>query len=658
MVHEARNRTKLSAAGRRARSTTAAIALLAFGLLVPTGAAVATSFVTTSDEDLARDAPLVVVGDFTGIDRGSAGGYHTDYAVRIARVLKGDDPGPAVMVRVVGGEGPHGDELEVFGAPTFEVGDRAILFLDRAAGGTYSIHQFLLGAFHRRVERDVEVAVRELRGAEEVVRPGRVALGAEVARDFDAFAEWLAAAGAGSVRDADYFLADAAEPARASSAYTLVGESAARWFEFDKGGYVTFFADRNGIPGVSADVFGAMQRALRAWSSVEDAKVSMRYGGTTGVGAFGRSDGLNAVLFGDPYGEVSGTFSCEKGGVLALGGVRRGSGSKSFLNGSAAPVVEGDVVINDGAACFFDRHEGLDGEEVLGHELGHALGIGHSKVKDALMWASARGDARGCRLGADDIAALYHLYPASAGLTADPGSLAFEAGAYSAVEGDSVTVTVLRTGGGTGPASVRVLTKTSTAKAPADFAHSDQTLTWANGDSGPKSISISIVADTVKEPAESFLLELTQPAGATAGTTTSATVTVSDSPVAPRGKGGAPGDQAAAILALATRSVQVHEGAGAVELQVSRSGGSGAVAVEWRTANGAARAPADYVAASGAIRWEAGDTSPKVVRIAITNDKAVEKPEAFLVRLVRPTGGAVLGEIAATSVRIADDDVR
>ncbi|MGC4120514.1 MAG: matrixin family metalloprotease [Myxococcales bacterium] len=62
-----------------------------------------------------------------------------------------------------------------------------------------------------------------------------------------------------------------------------------------------------------------------------------------------------------------------------------------------------------------------DLESVLVHELGHALGMDHSKIKEAAMWGGGeRGDVSKRGLAEDDVVGIQSLYPAGAG--GEPGT--------------------------------------------------------------------------------------------------------------------------------------------------------------------------------------------------------------------------------------------
>jgi hypothetical protein len=65
-----------------------------------------------------------------------------------------------------------------------------------------------------------------------------------------------------------------------------------------------------------------------------------------------------------------------------------------------------------------------DVESVLTHEVGHALGMGHSKVKTAVMWGGGeRGDVSKRELTDDDVLGIQSLYPAE-----DTGSVGCSSG--------------------------------------------------------------------------------------------------------------------------------------------------------------------------------------------------------------------------------------
>jgi chitinase len=213
-----------------------------------------------------------------------------------------------------------------------------------------------------------------------------------------------------------------------------------------------------------------------------------------------------------------------------------------------------------------------------------------------------------------------------------------------------VTVTVQRVGGSTGAASVQIRTRNGTAKSPADFVAKDETLTWAHGDASPRTVAIALTGDAVKESAENFQVELVAAAGAPVGTVGNAVVTVTEGQGAAAGVG-------AGLLGLASTAAGVEESAKTVSLRVERTGGgTGAVTVVWRTVDASAKAGGDYVVARGVLRWAAGDVAPKTLSVRLLDDKVAEGPESFLVKLLRATGGARLGGIAATAVKIQDND--
>jgi len=91
----------------------------------------------------------------------------------------------------------------------------------------------------------------------------------------------------------------------------------------------------------------------------------------------------------------------------------------------------------------------------------------------------------------------------------------------------TLAVTVQRTGGSDGAATVKIATSNGSAKPGKDFTPRNATLSWANGDQSPKTLSVAIKNDTAPEQDENFGVKLTKATGASLGTS-SATVTIHD----------------------------------------------------------------------------------------------------------------------------------
>ncbi len=108
------------------------------------------------------------------------------------------------------------------------------------------------------------------------------------------------------------------------------------------------------------------------------------------------------------------------------------------------------------------------------------------------------------------------------------GTLELLSTSYTADEGiGALTVTVARTGGSDGSASVKYETASGTAKTKKDFTARTGTLNWAAGDQNPKTIEIPIKNDKAKEKSETFTVKLSKATGAGLGAN-SATVTIND----------------------------------------------------------------------------------------------------------------------------------
>jgi plastocyanin len=109
-----------------------------------------------------------------------------------------------------------------------------------------------------------------------------------------------------------------------------------------------------------------------------------------------------------------------------------------------------------------------------------------------------------------------------------PGTIGFSPTALTVSDGAGVaSVTVARTGGSDGKATVKFATAPASAKSGKDFTPRTGLLTWGPGDGDPKTIQIPIKKDNVPEPDKSFAVRLTKATGAALGDAI-ATVTIHD----------------------------------------------------------------------------------------------------------------------------------
>lgn len=385
-----------------------------FSLLLLAGLpAAATSYVPMTDEALVDQAPVIAVVEVQRSVPGQDGARpFTGYRVRVERVLKGTmASGLRITVRVPGGVRADGMAQHIWGAPRFEPGERALLFLSPRLDGTYSVVHLMLGAFHEVRSGGHRLALRHLSEARAVALPGE-APPAEPLRDFDRFARWVAARAQGMRVQADYQVA-APGLDRIIGDFTLFQDGGynLRWFEFDDAESVPWHAHQDGQQGVAGGGFAEFQTALAAWNGDPATNIAYSYAGTTtDTSGLISYDTVNAILFNDPNGELP-TFSCSSGGILAYGGPWYYSELTPHQGKLYHRIANADIVTSDGLACFFQDANGSQAAaELFAHELGHTLGIGHSEVNEALMRSFIHDDGRGASLHADDRAAIAALY--------------------------------------------------------------------------------------------------------------------------------------------------------------------------------------------------------------------------------------------------------
>lgn len=400
-------------------------------ILTTVAPARATSVKLVNDFRLVDQARLIVVARVVGtVPAPALDRPVTDYLMNVERVLKGSLGESSLLVRVPGGRAANGMELKIWGAPSFAEGERAVLFLGRHPDGTYRILHLMLGAFREARLAGQTVAYRDLSEVDVLDDAETRASETRKLRDFDRFADWIADRANSRLQVPNYYLfLPAASQNSLLPMFTLLGENGrnARWFEFDNGGQVTWRIDPDPFPGFSGSSSDIFRNAMAAWNAQSNTPIRLTLAGTSGLTAgFTTFDSQNVLLFEDPNGDVEGDFSCSTGGTLAIGGPWYDPDTTGRFNGETFIRIQGaDIVLNDGIACVFERSTNPQktAEELIGHELGHTLGIGHSSenasetnqtLRDALMYFRIHNDGRGARLASDDVTALRRLYDKSA----------------------------------------------------------------------------------------------------------------------------------------------------------------------------------------------------------------------------------------------------
>lgn len=401
-------------------------------LVLGTAPLAATTIVPLRDEALVDAAPLVLIGRVEGKLPSTSERPMTDWLVTVERVLKGELVAGSVVVRTPGGKAADGGWMHVFGAPSFRRGERVLLFLRPADAERFAVVHLGQGAFHFARAAGRDWAVRD--DSEVRIAGGRRRSAVPGLREAGRFADWVEDRAAGLARPSDFWVAPSPPTMRAlTRAFSLLNSNGIyfRWLEFDSRGTVPW-QSHGGQAGFAGGGVAEIQRAMAAWNGEKQTPISFALTSTGGPSVpYATRDGINTVLFGDPHGDID-PFDCAEGGSLAIGGVKGSGQVVPFGGRNYYRVVEADVVVNSGIECAIDRSSDRRRylEQLLAHEFGHALGIGHSsenqyetnsRLRDAIMFAYMTRSPRGAKLIADDENAARALYKAGAAAPPAPG---------------------------------------------------------------------------------------------------------------------------------------------------------------------------------------------------------------------------------------------
>jgi hypothetical protein len=181
-----------------------------------------------------------------------------------------------------------------------------------------------------------------------------------------------------------------------------------------------------------------------------------------------------------------------------------------------------------------------------------------------------------------------------------------------------------------------------TATLGSDYTLVGGTLTFDPGDTS-KTFDVFITNDSLDEPDETVLLELTNPISATLGTPDEiATLTILD-------------DDPPPSVQFSSNTYSVNEADGTATITATLSAASGkSITVDYSINAGTATSGSDFTAGSDTLTFDPGDTS-KTFTVPIINDALDEGNETVSLALSGPSN-ATLGTPHSATLSILDDD--
>jgi Putative Ig domain./Matrixin. len=418
----------------------------------------------TADDDLITGARAIVIGKVLSLacrldaeqDR-----IFTYVTLNVEETLKGEINERRIVLKEEGGE-VAGQGSIIFGTPQFARGERVLLYLDTWRDGSLRVHQMSFGKLTIvedsasgqpsvvRADTGCEVMIEQaarhhhshtsladhmqLADYRRMVR-ARLAANWERAQAFEA-ANYAEIPMLAQPREYDRALSRGEMQPQFILLYPV---KSVRWFTPDDNQPVVFYVNPDAAP--NPQVIDDVGAAMNAWSNVQGCTLRVVSGGARNVCASQRN--LNAITFNNCDNRFSPTP--QQARYIALGGLKWTSDETRQVNGQTfVKAAYGFVSFNPYNTESYNNHCNL--REVATHELGHALGLGHSQYPDATMVGTAHFDGRCASITDDDVNAIAFVYPVN-DLGSRPLSIDSDSSLSDAIDQINYTQPITSSGG-------------------------------------------------------------------------------------------------------------------------------------------------------------------------------------------------------------------